>query len=187
MASRLNGCTILVVLSVAIPATAIAASILLAGWFSFYNNALSDLGHSANSSVAPLFNFGIASGGILVAVTSALYFYPKARVMGLFGFLSGYSLVLVAVFDEAYGELHYWVSVLFFLSLAGLVLTYIAYSRGIIRRLVVAALLVLSIALWASNMARSIPPGVAIPETVSAATAALAYLDYSTTTTCRSP
>jgi len=57
----------------------IVTSIVLSPWFSWWSNALSDLGRSAatdvapKSEVAPLFNFGLLLSGfltILYAITS---------------------------------------------------------------------------------------------------------------------
>ncbi|WP_251950245.1 hypothetical protein [Thermococcus argininiproducens] len=46
-------CLYIAYLSVAVPLLSIAIAIMLSGWFSITNNALSDLGHAIMSPVAP--------------------------------------------------------------------------------------------------------------------------------------
>jgi hypothetical protein len=54
---------ILSLFSITIPLLFIVISAYLSGWFDLYNNALSDLGHSTESNVAAIFNFGLSLGG----------------------------------------------------------------------------------------------------------------------------
>ena len=110
---------ILGILAFMIPLFSITLSIAFSPWFSFLENALSDLGYSMKSGVAPIFNFGLCTGGILLIIFGIMCVARVAnKLLGLILALSGYFLILIAVFDEVYGQLHYIVSLLFFLSLA---------------------------------------------------------------------
>ena len=46
----------------------IVVSIGLSPWFSWSSNALSDLGHSVDSDVASLYNFGLLLAGFLMMI-----------------------------------------------------------------------------------------------------------------------
>jgi hypothetical membrane protein len=48
----------------------IGLSIGLSPSFSWYRNALSDLGHAQRSNVAPIFNFGLLLSGFLTTIYS---------------------------------------------------------------------------------------------------------------------
>jgi len=85
------------VLGMAGPAFAIAAifaGIALSPWFSFWDNALSDMGHSS-SSVAPLFNGALIGCGICVAVFS-LSLIRRFRKERLLARASAFLLLLTA-------------------------------------------------------------------------------------------
>lgn len=156
-------CLYLAYLSVAIPLISIAVAILLSDWFSIINNALSDLGHTTKSSAAPIFNFGLSLGGALIAYSSALCIYKASKTFSAVGFLVGFTLILVAVFDEIYRGLHFAVSVAFFLSLAVFLIAYGIYFKSI---LFLPALIV-AVAVWVLHFVYDVPRGVAIPELVS--------------------
>jgi hypothetical membrane protein len=141
----------------------IATSIVLSPWFSWGNNALSDLGHSVDSAVAPLFNFGLLLCGFLLILYSFKCFKKYAKYTSYMLVLAGLSLQLVAMFDEVYGSLHFLVSVLFFASLG-----FASLSYGVEKRSVLAfAALAVSVASWILYGLDVYSAGVAVPETVS--------------------
>jgi len=95
----------------------IAASIAVYPSFSWSRNALSDLGHATRSRAAVLYNLGIFTSGFLMGLYAVRYAARVRPATGLCLGLSGYTLGLVAVFDEVYGRVHVAVSALFFLML----------------------------------------------------------------------
>ncbi|MEM2739634.1 MAG: hypothetical protein QXQ29_02385 [Candidatus Bathyarchaeia archaeon] len=161
------------ILSISIPFTSIATSIAISGWFNIIDNALSDLGHAIRSPVAPIFNFGLSLGGLLISIVSTLYFGKLFRILSVCGVLVGYTLILVAVFDEVYRSLHFTVSVAFFLSIA---LTLSIYAYLYKNPLAVFAL-ILGLASWLLHLSYGIPRGAAIPELISIAVAIPFYID----------
>jgi len=163
--------------SIAIPLLSIAVAAVLSGWFNLYENALSDLGHATRSHVAWIFNLGLSAGGVLVVCVAVLYVLGVEKLVGVLLSLTGYSLVLVAVFDEVYGALHFIVSVLFFTLLLVVVLVYSARSRR--RGLLLAALIVvaLNVVVWSLHFTTRVFRGAAIPELISIFTAIPFYLD----------
>ena len=70
----------------------IGVSILLSPWFSWGNNALSDLGHSVNSDVAPLFNFGLLLSGFFTILYALTSFRKHAKYTSYFLMLTGLPL-----------------------------------------------------------------------------------------------
>lgn len=185
MALRSALCRVLALSSLLVPLLLICISIALSSWFNIYRNALSDLGHATRSSTAPIFNLGLSLGGVLVIVMGVRYFNAISRVLGVAAATSGYSLVLIAVFDEVYGRLHFWVSVLFFITLAALLCIYIAISEGVLRRLSAATALILAISAWVIHLSYRQPPGAAIPELISIAAIAPFYIDIAFKKACR--
>ena len=96
----------------------IVVSIVLSPWFSWWSNALSDLGHSVNSGVAPIFNFSLLLSGFLTTIYSITSFRNHAKYTSYVLVIVGLTLQLVVAFNEVYGSLHFQVSVLFFVILA---------------------------------------------------------------------
>jgi len=141
----------------------IAASILLSPWFSWGSNALSDLGHSVRSDVAPLFNFGLLLSGFFVIFYSITSFRIHAKYTSYFLVLTGLTLQLVATFNEVYGTIHSQVSVLFFAALGLDSISYIIEKRSV---LAVAAL-VISFVSWILYGFEIYSAGIAVPEAVS--------------------
>jgi len=163
------------ILSVSIPLLLIFISIYLSPWFSFWDNALSDLGHACKSIVAPIFNFGLAVGGFLVSIASVKYMIYYSRLKSMILLFMGFMLVMIAVYDETYGKLHGAVSILFFI---GLILYLILYGvkEKAIAPLIIA---VLHIAIWFMHLAQNTPPGAAIPELLAVLTMIPFYMsDY---------
>ncbi len=97
----------------------IGISIALSPWFSWTDNALSDLGVSR---VAPIFNSGLIICGILIfPFIVGLAKIERTKRLGLIGsvmlLLSSVFLIGVGVFSEAFGLVHFYFSAAFFVSL----------------------------------------------------------------------
>jgi hypothetical membrane protein len=148
----------------------IGTSIALSPWFSWTNNAISDLGVS---DVAFTFNSGLMLTGLLLSVL-AISFARMNREsrLSLAGaivlFVTGVSVVCVGVFTENFMHLHILFSLICFLSLIlssilfGLHFAFNRETRGI--GILALSAGPLSIFVWiAIGM-----PGVAIQETLSA-------------------
>ena len=142
----------------------ISIAIVLSPWFSWGNNALSDLGHSVESDVAPLFNFGLLLSGFLIILYSIKSFRKHAKYTSYLLAFAGLSLQLVATFDEVYGWFHTNVSVLFFGALAFASIVYIVEKRST----VATAALVLGLSSWIMYGLEIYSSGIAVPETISA-------------------
>jgi len=148
---------------------AIAVSIALSPRFSWESNALSDLGHAMSSDVAPIFNLGLLLTGLLILIYAVTVFRKHAPYTSFVLATVGFSLQLVATYDEVYGLLHTVVSVLFFASLGFASLVYAAETKSY---LAVAALLIGG-ASWALYGAKIYSAGVAVPETISTVAAVM--------------
>jgi hypothetical membrane protein len=149
----------------------VSVSIIFSPRFSWWSNALSDLGHSLDSRVAPLFNFGLLLSGFFITVYSVTIFRIHAKSTSYFLVLVGLSLQLVAIFDEVYGSLHFLVSVLFFVALAFASIIYVVEKRSV----VAFAALIIGFSSWVLYGAGSYNAGIAVPEAISS-TAAFAWL-----------
>ena len=154
------------VISPLIALICIALSIILSPWFSWESNALSDLGHSARSGVAPLFNFGLILTGFLTIFYSITCFKNHAKFTSYFLVLTGLTLQLVATFDEIYDFIHFLVSVLFFLSLTFTSLSYFIEKKSI---LAITAFIISTIS-WILFWQEIYIAGIAVPEIISAIT-----------------
>jgi hypothetical membrane protein len=141
----------------------IAVSISLSPWFSWRNNALSDLGHSVKSDVAGIFNFGLFLTGFLLVIYGITVFKQHAKYtsMGLIG--SCLLLQLVATFDEVYGVLHYEVSVLFFTVMGFTSLIYAKEGKSILA--VMAC--IIGVFSWLIFWVDVFAIGIAVPEIIS--------------------
>jgi hypothetical membrane protein len=97
----------------------LAATFLAEGTFSWNRNALSDIGVSAVSVAANVFNISLTLTGILNFVFALGFTKANAKnalfyIGGILLMLGGISLSLVGVFTEAYGRLHFYVSTSYF-------------------------------------------------------------------------
>ncbi|MEM2464338.1 MAG: DUF998 domain-containing protein [Candidatus Bathyarchaeia archaeon] len=144
--------------------TCIGLSIYLSPSFSWRVNALSDLGHAKNSIVAPIFNFGLLVSGFLVALYSAKSLAGYAKYTSVSLTLSALMLQAVAAFDEIYGQIHFIVSVIFFI-LAGISCIIYSLEKKSILAALAFAVGFLSWALWWAGVYKM---GIAVPETISA-------------------
>jgi hypothetical membrane protein len=141
----------------------VVISIILSPEFSWWSNALSDLGHSVDSAVAPLFNFGLLLSGILTMLYALVSLRNHAKCTSYILMFVGLMLQLVATFDEVYGSLHFQVSVLFFVALCFASVSYVVEKRSV---LAFAALMIGlgSWILYGMDIYRS---GIAVPEVIS--------------------
>jgi len=142
----------------------IGAAIASAPWFSWWDNALSDLGHAANRDSAPFYNFGLACAGFLVAIYAVTAFGRHSRYARICLAASAFMLQLVAVFDEIYGTLHMIVSVLFFVFIGIASVVYATEKKS----LIAAAASVIGIGSWVLYWAGLYKAGIAVPEIISA-------------------
>lgn len=183
--SRSTICMSMSIASLLIPLLSIGIAILQSSWFNINRNALSDLGHATRSIAAPIFNFGLSLGGTLIIVVATHFIINISKALGVVAAISGYSLILIAVFDEVYGRLHFWVSILFFITLAILLCIYIAISRGLIKRIAAVTTLIIAVLIWILHLVVRIPPGAAIPELISIMAIAPFYIETTVGRVCR--
>ena len=141
----------------------ISFSILLVPWFSWSQNALSDLGHVINSEVAAVFNFGLLLAGFFVTLYSLSVFSKHAEKTSYFLFFTGLFLQFIAMFDEVYGSLHFVVSVLFFVTLTLASISYCIEKNSFLAGFA-SIIAFLSWILYGLDMYSS---GIAVPEAIS--------------------
>jgi hypothetical membrane protein len=158
----------------------IFAAILVSPWFSWTNNALSDLGNITRNS-SPIFNVGLVVSGIVIAVfplglrartrTSAL------EHSGTLAFLvAAIALIGVGIFPENYIMEHVITAgTMFLLNTVGLFLFGVAFIRSESMRVlgVVSVLLgVASAVIWVPIWGR----GIAIPEMIASVAVYILFL-----------
>ncbi len=144
--------------------TFIAVSIAYAPWFSWWRNALSDLGHASHSASAAFYNFGLLLTGTLITVYVITVFRKYAKYTSLFLFATAFSLQLVATFDEVYGWLHGTVSVIFFVFMIFSCLVYAVEKKSILGVLS----FIVGLGSWVLYWAKVYHAGIAVPEIISA-------------------
>jgi len=148
----------------------VGLSVSKAPWFSWNENALSDLGVGSTAST---FNSGLIAGGALGLLgapgLAILVFKGRlARIGAALFALACMWLICIGVFPESAGRIHFIVSVGFFtfLSLSMIVIG-LAVLRSKARRDRLYALLTLVLGATAA-LAWTLPhEGVAIPEAIS--------------------
>jgi hypothetical membrane protein len=156
----------------------IALAISVSPWFSWYNNALSDLGNTAlHPSTALVFDSGLASAGVLMTFFGILLSKNniswKFLVWSIPLTISSIDLTLIGIFNESFGAIHLVVSEIFFVSIALtlFLFSYVSFPIGMPRLGALSLIFgVLSSLVW---IARFPWQGVAIQETVTSALAAL--------------
>jgi len=158
-----------------IPVACILLSIAYSPWFNPWLNALSDLGRVSESLVAPIFNLGLALGGYLMGLFSIKYLIKYSVIKSVILATASLNLVLVAVFSEDYGALHFNVSLTFFTLLGTYLIT-----DSLIRKSVIPAVgFIISLTLWLTHFMIKVPPGAAVPEVVSVVAFTTSYVrDY---------
>jgi len=154
----------------------ILLAILYAPNFSWTDNALSDLG-VMQSPTSVLFNFGLVSGGILGMVfASGLPTFFKRKFIGEVGtilfVLDFLALTAIGVFPENTRPIHLFVSVSFFmlfpLAMVPIGASFILTSKKRMA-LLTFSIAIFAAAVWIAEFWLRCVPGVAIPETLSAA------------------
>jgi hypothetical membrane protein len=152
-----------------------------APWFSWQENALSDLGVGETALV---FNAGLILAGILalpmaVSLWSTVFRDPVGRFgAGMLAFAC-VSLILIGVFSEDAGRIHYWVSVAFFTSLPlamlvfGISMLLNRSGADPIHLLLTVILAVIAAVAWAMPH-----DGVAIPEIISSTAGSLWFVVF---------
>jgi hypothetical membrane protein len=155
-----------------LPLVFIAVAIMLSPWFSWQNNALSDLGHAVKSNVAPIFNFGLFFSGFLMIIYTIKALKNYAKYTSYFLLFAFLAFQLVAIFDEVYGFLHFVVSISFFLLLGLSTMVYAVERKSILASVA----LVLFLIIWTLSWMGLYGKGVAIPELLSSLAAMLWFL-----------
>lgn len=184
--TRSRYCLAFSLLSFLTPLALIGAAAAFSGWFNIYTNALSDLGHATRSRVAPLFNLGLSLGGFIIIVYSALWLRRISPLFSALTAITGYAMTLVAVFDEVYGRLHFYVSVALFLCMATLLLYYAArLATSASKRASAILALALAVSVWVLHLTARVPPGAAIPELVSVAALIPFHVEVALRMACR--
>ena len=151
----------------------IGVSIMFSPWFSWQRNALSDLGHSVKSPVAPIFNLGLLLTGFLIIMYTVTVFKKHAKYTSICLVASAIILQLVATFDEVYGSLHGIVAVLFFVSI------WVTSVVNAVEKRSPLALIafIVGIGSWIMYGMKVYSAGIAVPEIISfAAVASLLQL-----------
>lgn len=141
----------------------IAVSLALSPWFSWETNALSDLGHAVTSSAAPVFNIGMLLAGFLLMIYSLTVFRNHAKYSSYCLLVATFFVQLLAVFNEAYGSLHFAVAVPHFVMLSATSLAYTVEKRS---AFALATFLIVMF-VWLLYALNIFNIGVAVPETVS--------------------
>ncbi|MEM2146677.1 MAG: DUF998 domain-containing protein [Candidatus Jordarchaeaceae archaeon] len=149
----------------------IAVSIASAPWFSWWHNALSDLGHALHTESAAYYNFGLLLTGTFITIYVMTVFIKYAKYTSLFLFVTAFSLQLVAMFDEVYGRLHMSVSVIFFVFMILSCLIYAIEKKSILG----AISFIIGLSSWVLYWTGFYHAGVAVPEIISA-TAAISWI-----------
>lgn len=174
--------TYLGIAAVLIAYTCIAVSVLRSPWFSWTNNALSDLGNTSSSrnlrdGVAWIFDSGLVISGILTMAFGILLLREE-RFSWKYGLwivplsVASFDLAMIGVFNESFGEIHSIVSIIFFFVTAIFLLLYSYVSFPLGSPKIGAAALVLGILCAAVWIAKWPWPGVAIQETLTSSASA---------------
>ncbi|TRO54045.1 DUF998 domain-containing protein [Candidatus Bathyarchaeota archaeon] len=141
----------------------ILISLILSPWFSWENNALSDLGHSVTSDAAAIFNMGLLLSGFLLMVYTATVFKKHAKYSSYCLLISTFFVQLVATFNETYGSIHFAVVVPHFIMLS---LTSIVYTVERKSTFAFASFLIVMFS-WLIYSLEIFNVGIAVPETIS--------------------
>lgn len=160
----------------------IATAIAISPWFSWFNNALSDLGNSsAPRNIASgaywLFNSGLIVAGALTLLFSVelsrnTKYSWKYMVWTVPLAVASVDLALIGVFNESFGNIHLIVSVIFFFftALTLFLYSYVSFPMGTPSTGAVALVFgILCASIWVVRWSWN---GVAIQETVTSASSA---------------
>ncbi len=160
--TRDNVFKVIAISSILAPYIAIILAVIRAPWFSIWSNALSDLGEMEHICSAPIFNSGLALGGYLLGLATALSQGIRA-VNRLILCIAGFTLILIGVLNESYGYIHFIVSVAFFLAIIAYLTSY-GYIHVSLPAFIIA---IIDVIIWMLHFAYHLPPGAAIPEILS--------------------
>jgi hypothetical membrane protein len=141
----------------------IIISLILSPWFSWENNALSDLGHSVTSDAAAIFNTGLLLSGFLLMVYTVTIFKKHAKYSSYCLLISTFFVQLVATFNETYGPIHFAVVVPHFIMLS---LTSIVYTVERKSTFAFSTFLIVMFS-WLIYTLDIFNVGIAVPETIS--------------------
>jgi hypothetical membrane protein len=143
--------------------------------FSWFDNALSDLG-VVEGVTAVLFNFGLIVSGVLTFVFGlGLFAFLHKKVLGVTGalifVLGALALTLIGIFPESAKPMHYYASVAFFalfpVSMFLICAEFLSSSRIRMGLLTFVSAAFAAI-VWIIQFTVRPVSGVAIPETLSA-------------------
>jgi hypothetical membrane protein len=170
--------------------TGITVAILISPWFNWFDNALSDLGHPwmlggsngvpGYNPAAPIFNAGLIITGLITLVLTLWlirYEYFERSSLGVIAAIlltiSQFFLIGIGVLHEGYGNLHFIVSLGFFVTLilAGIVfgIRLMLEKETRIYGIFAFILAFISMLVWVVYyLGFTIFTGVAIPEIISA-------------------
>jgi hypothetical membrane protein len=148
--------------------------------FSWTKNALSDLGIQTEPT-SILFNFGLVASGVLTLVFGiGLFGLLGSTVLGKVGVflfvLASLALIAIGVFNENCTPVHWYVSVVFFVSfsLSLFVLVAALLELGKLRMGLFTFIVAMFAATpWIAYFATRYVEGVAVPETISAFAASM--------------
>jgi hypothetical membrane protein len=153
----------------------IGVAILFYPEFSWFNNALSDLGVGLGVS-APVFNFGLLIAGLLCFFFAGfgLFNHFKNGIVGRVGSIifavAAVWLMAIGVFNESFWPVHFIVAMAFFVTLpvALLVLTVALYRCQAVKLAVFTLVSSFVVAVpWILFVIVRYVPNVAIPEIIS--------------------
>jgi hypothetical membrane protein len=149
--------------------TFIFLAIQTAPWFSWTENALSDLG--VEGVTAMIFNYGLMTTAVIIVLFSiGLQWFTEGDLVGRIGssllLLTAMFLFLIGVFPETAGRIHFYFSVAFFITLSVTIMVlsiYILRQRMKWEGVTMLAMGFVSVLIWTLGW-----DGVAIPEAISA-------------------
>jgi hypothetical membrane protein len=152
--------------------TLIFVSIALSPWFSWHDNALSDMGVSATAN---LFNVALLIGGLLyfVFVIGFLRWQGLrsrlAKIAAVALITGALGLLLIGIFTEDAGRIHYYVSALYFVATP---LAYVLFGSDRLRHgEKLLGLLTIAAGITAFLMIAAVPhKRIAVPEVLAALT-----------------
>jgi hypothetical membrane protein len=152
--------------------TLIFVSIALSPWFSWHDNALSDMGVSATSN---LFNGALLIGGLLYFAFAIGFLRWQglrsklAKVAAVALIAGAIGLLSIGIFTESAGRIHYYVSALYFVATP---LAYVLFGIDWLRHgNKLLGLLTIAAGITAFLMITAVPhKRIAVPEILAALT-----------------
>jgi len=160
------------VLTPIIVLTLISLAIHYSPWFRWTENALSDLGVQGTAAI--LFNSSLVIGGVLtiifaIGLREILLNKTLGRIGTLIFILDGTMLCAIGIFPETAGDIHFYVSVAFFVLLpVSLILNGVAMMESSERK---TGLFTITAGIVAATVWIFQWSAVAIPEIIAALTA----------------